>query len=130
MKSVSVATYTGGKYILKQIDSILKQLSAFDEIIVSKDGSKDDTLDIITAFHDNRIKVFYNNGRHGVVPNFENVLSYAKENIIFLSGQDDIWTDDKVQIVVDEQQNTDLELHDAHIMDKRHCLKRKLLFLA
>lgn len=118
MISVCVATYNGGKYLSKQIHSILKQLSDFDEIIVSDDGSNDDTLDIITAFHDKRIKVFKNVGRHGVVPNFENALSKAKGDIIFFSDQDDIWADDKVQIMVDELQNADLVVHDALIMDK------------
>ena len=90
MITVCIATYNGGKYISKQIDSILNQLSDSDEVIVSDDGSKDDTLDIITAFHDKRIEVFKNDGRHGVVPNFENALSKAKGDIIFFSDQDDI----------------------------------------
>ena len=118
MISVCMATYNGEKYVRQQVDSILCQLSAEDELIVSDDGSKDDTLDIITAFHDKRIEVFKNDGRHGVVPNFENALSKAKGDIIFFSDQDDIWAENKVQVMVRELQNSDLVVHDALIMDK------------
>lgn len=118
MITVCIATYNGGKYISKQIASILKQLSDSDEIIISDDGSDDDTLDTISAFYDTRIRVFKNKGRHGVVPNFENALSKAKGDIIFFSDQDDIWAENKVQVMERELQNADLVVHDALIMDK------------
>lgn len=118
MISVCVATYNGGKYISKQIDSILSQLSDCDEIIVSDDGSKDKTLDLVLNFHDKRIKIFKNTGKHGVVPNFENALIKAKGDIIFFSDQDDIWAEKKVQIMLNELKNADLVVHDALIMDK------------
>ena len=118
MISVCIATYNGGKYISKQIVSILNQLSDSDEIIVSDDGSKDDTINIIESLCDSRIKSYKNTGKHGVVPNFENALSKAKGDIIFFSDQDDIWADNKVQIMVRELQNADFVVHDALIMDK------------
>lgn len=67
MISVCIATYNGSKYISKQIASILNQLSESDEIIISDDGSKDDTMKIISDFHDKRIKEFKNEGLHGIV---------------------------------------------------------------
>ena len=38
MVSVCIATYNGEKYIIKQVQSILNQLGAEDEIIISDDG--------------------------------------------------------------------------------------------
>lgn len=96
----------------------MRQLSDSDEIIISDDGSDDDTLETNSAFHDARIRIFKNKGRHGVVPNFENALSKAKGDIIFCYYQDDIWADNKVQIMVRELQNADFVVHDALIMDK------------
>ena len=49
MISVCMATYNGGKYLREQIDSILKQISWQDELIISDDGSTDDTLDILRS---------------------------------------------------------------------------------
>ena len=58
MISVCIATYNGEKYIRPQIESIIVQLDPEDEIVISDDGSTDDTLNIIASFADDRIKVF------------------------------------------------------------------------
>lgn len=47
MISVCIATYNGEKYIHRQLETILSQLTAEDEIIISDDNSTDNTLDII-----------------------------------------------------------------------------------
>ena len=56
MISVCMATYNGSRYLKQQVESILCQLAADDEIIVSDDGSTDDTLSILADFNDPRIK--------------------------------------------------------------------------
>ena len=50
MISVCMATYNGEVYIKQQVESILIQLGDSDELIVSDDGSKDKTLDIVRSF--------------------------------------------------------------------------------
>ena len=117
MISVCMATYNGSKYIEEQIQSILKQIGDHDEIIISDDGSKDDTLLIIKAINDPRIKVFINKGIHGFTHNFENALSKASGDIIFLSDQDDIWLDNKVQKVSDALERVDFVTHDCVTVD-------------
>ena len=52
MISVCIATYNGARYIAEQLASILKQLSAEDEVVVSDDGSTDGTIDIVRSFND------------------------------------------------------------------------------
>ena len=52
MISICIATYNGARYIAEQLASILKQLSAEDEVVVSDDGSTDGTLDIVRSFND------------------------------------------------------------------------------
>ena len=51
MISVCMATYNGGKYIKEQLHSILKQLGPEDEVIISDDGSIDDTKKNIKEFN-------------------------------------------------------------------------------
>ena len=59
MVSVCMATFNGEKFIKEeQIDSILCQLSDYDELIVSDDGSTDKTVDIIKSCNDRRISIF------------------------------------------------------------------------
>ena len=117
MISVCIATYNGAKYIKEQIDSIITQLSEEDEIIISDDCSTDNTIEIINSFHDTRVKLYKNKLNKGFVGNFENALSQAKGDYIFLSDQDDIWKSNKVRIVIKELQNCDLIVHNAELID-------------
>ncbi len=121
MISVCMATYNGEKFIKQQIDSILPQLSDEDELIISDDGSKDETINIITAYSEPKIKLFHNTGTHGVIPNFENALRQCQGDYIFLADQDDIWHSDKVKICVAELQNGNaLVLSDAIVIDENN----------
>lgn len=117
MISVCMATYNGGMYIRAQIDSILKQLGKDDELVISDDGSTDDTQLIVNSYSDDRIKLYINSGRHGVVPNFENSLAVAKGDVIFFSDQDDIWADNKVRICLEALKESDLVIHNSEIID-------------
>ena len=113
MISVCMATYNGEKYIKEQLESILIQLGAEDEIIISDDGSTDNTISVVNSMNDKRIKLFYNHGKHGFTRNFENALRYAKGDYIFLSDQDDIWLDNKVYTVTKALEKCDLVIHDC-----------------
>ena len=116
--SVCIASFNGERYLKEQISSVLPQLREEDEIIVSDDGSTDETFAILESFHDSRIKMFVNEGRHGFIWNFENALKKAKGDVIFLCDQDDVWKPNKVEIVMEALQNHDIVLHDAEFVDK------------
>ena len=92
-----MATYNGSRYIKEQIDSILSQLSALDELIISDDHSTDSTYKIIKSYNDNRIKFYLNELEKGVTHNFENALLHSKGDTIFLADQDDVWNKEKIQ---------------------------------
>lgn len=114
--SVALTSYNGEKYIEEQLLSILLQLKENDEIIISDDGSDDNTIEIIkkNMKADKRIKL-YQNSRLGVVKNFEFAISHCNNEIIFLSDQDDIWMDNKVNKVLKVFQNNDADvvLHNS-----------------
>lgn len=117
MISVCMATYNGAKYLREQVDSILMQLGEEDELIVSDDGSTDDTIEILEGYNDNRIHIFYNNNRTGVVGNFEYALCQASGEYIFLADQDDVWINNKVEKCVAVLQNADLVVTDCYVTD-------------
>lgn len=121
MISVCLASYNGEKYIREQIVSILKQLSDEDELIISDDGSSDDTIEIIQSFGDSRIKLIWNSDKKGIVGNFENALNNASGDYIFLSDQDDIWKENKVEKVLGYLTECDLVVHDAELIDGNGC---------
>ena len=112
--SVCMATYNGAKYIREQVDSILNQdLSAYPdaelELIVSDDGSTDETLEILASYGDARIRVYhhpkqtyrYNKAAFACTANFGHALEKATGDYIFLSDQDDIWHPLKISKTLD-----------------------------
>jgi glycosyltransferase involved in cell wall biosynthesis len=98
--SVCIATYNGAKYIKAQLDSILCQLSDDDEVVISDDSSTDSTVEIIKQIDDTRIKLFSGQQFKSPILNFENAISKAQGQYIFLSDQDDEWDSQKVEEMV------------------------------
>lgn len=122
--SVCMATYNGEKYIKEQIDSILCQLSIDDELIISDDGSTDNTINIINLYDDDRIKLFHSDKKN-LISNFENALYKARGDIIFLSDQDDIWTKNKVEICKKELEHNLLVFSNAQVFVSGDIKKSK-----
>lgn len=120
MISVCIATYNGEKYIREQLDSIISQLDKNDEIIISDDGSSDKTISIIESYTDSRI-VLYKNSFKNVVLNFEFAIGKSKGDYIFLSDQDDIWSNDKVECYMEcflKNSNITTLISDFQIIDQ------------
>lgn len=115
--SVAMAVYNGEKYIYEQINSIIKMLGENDEVVISDDGSNDETLNIIKEFFvkDYRIKLYINNGIHGVSANFTNAIRHCTGKYIFLSDQDDIWLDNKIDKIISlaQKEKADLVIHNG-----------------
>lgn len=125
-----MATFNGQLYIKDQIYSILKQLDHKDELIISDDYSTDNTLNIINEFKDKRIKIIFNELDPGYSGNFENAISHASGDFIFLSDQDDIWMEDRVKIMTRTLDNADLVVCNADYVDKNlHPLRQTLFTL-
>lgn len=115
--SVCIATYNGEKYILDQLHSILPQLEEGDEVIISDDSSSDKTLELIKSLRDHRIKIFANNHYRNPVYNFQHALRQATGDIIFLSDQDDLWLEGKVDAVCKALESADVVVTDCKIVD-------------
>jgi len=119
--SICLATYNGSRYVEAQLRSILAQLSPEDEVLIADDGSTDNTIAIIDAMGDPRIRWVAQGGRLGVVKNFERSLSAAKGEYVFLSDQDDLWLPGKVDAVLEAfslHPEVTLVASDARIIDE------------
>lgn len=121
MISVVLAAYKGEKYILKQVESILSQLSINDELIITDDYPQGETYNALKMLIENDPRVRYIHGKgQGLIINFEHGLNNSKGDYIFLSDQDDVWMDGKVLSVMEEFKNgADVVLHDALITDAK-----------
>jgi len=118
--SVALASYNGENYIREQLDSILANLSGEDEIVVSDDGSWDNTLEILKEYQKGEIplKILKGPGE-GIKKNIENAIRHCRGEYIFLSDQDDVWTENKVERVMEYLGKGGCLLvnHDAKVMD-------------
>lgn len=116
MNSVCVTTYNGERYIEQQLRSILEQIAADDEVIVSDDGSTDNTLKIVDSIGDKRIRIRHSNA-HYFKDNFIEAMCEAKGDIIFLSDQDDVWLPGKYERCIKELEAVDLVCTNSEMTD-------------
>lgn len=120
---------------MEQLGSILPQLSANDEVIISDDGSKDGTVSLIESLHDDRIRILHYEQKvnyskkklssyYYATSNFYNALLAAKGDVIFLSDQDDRWYGNKVKISLSYLQDFDIVCSNFPLwMETERCCK-------
>lgn len=128
MVSVCMATKNGAAFIKEQLDSILPQLHPCDEIIISDDFSRDDTVSIIRSLRDPRIQVIENTSERGISKNFETSLNASRGNYIFLADQDDVWLPGKVEKMRNFLQHYDLVMSDCQLVDYSLQLKKNSFY--
>lgn len=97
--SIVMCTFNGQQYLAEQIDSLLKQTYPVHEIIIQDDGSTDGTMSLLQDYAAAHpvIKLFNNDGEHGVNNNFFSALRRAGGDYIAICDQDDIWEPAKVE---------------------------------
>lgn len=127
-----MATCNSERFLRPQIDSILAQLGPDDELIVSDDESTDSTLDIISSYHDPRIKVYHHTPDtsrksifYVVSENFENALKHASGDYIFLSDHDDIWCPGKVRTMLPPIKQGCIVQSGCSLMDENNEVYRE-----
>lgn len=99
--SVAMATYNGAKHIREQLDSLARQTVLPLELVVTDDGSTDDTIEIVKDFAGVApfpVSVFRNETRLGYGDNFLKAASLCRGDLIAFCDQDDIWMEDKIRV--------------------------------
>lgn len=95
--SVCMATFNGARHLDQQIESILAQIASTDELIIVDDCSTDDTVKVVQKWRDPRIRLIENPRNVGHVRAFEVAISAARERMIVLSDQDDVWPPGRIE---------------------------------
>lgn len=102
---ILLATYNGANFLSQQLRSLQNQTLSAWELWIHDDGSTDATLDIIRDFmvKDERIHLIedgicYKNPAY----NFLSLLPYSKAPFSIFCDQDDIWLENKLQILYDK----------------------------
>ncbi|MFK3644198.1 glycosyltransferase family 2 protein [Pseudomonas protegens] len=101
-----MCTYNGDRFLIEQLASFERQTHHNWTLIVSDDGSQDETLKILQTYSSNRganrLKVV-SGPKRGFVANFLSLTSRRdiQANFYAWSDQDDIWREDKLQKALD-----------------------------
>ncbi len=91
--SVGLPVYNGARFLPRALDSLLAQDWSALEILVSDNGSTDDTVAIAEAFarRDSRVCVMRSPVNQGVEKNFARVLGAARGGYFMWAACDDWW---------------------------------------
>jgi len=121
--SVAMCTYNGADFLPAQLESILAQSRKPDQIVVCDDGSTDETRALLGKFEKQLPDVFllrFNKKNLGSIKNFEQAIRLCNGDVIALSDQDDVWRQDKLQLIEQafSKQSTGLVFSDADIVDE------------
>jgi len=121
--SIIMATFNGQNHVAAQIESLTAQTLLPIEIIVSDDGSTDDTLSIVRAISQEApfpIRIRQNPQRLGYGENFLTATRLAIGKYIAFCDQDDVWHPEKLARCVAALQahNALLCAHTAELIDE------------
>ncbi len=98
--TVCLATHDGAAWVEAQVRSILEQLGPDDELVVVDDASMDETVEVVEAVGDDRIRLSRNETNVGYVRTFERALGRARGAYLLLSDQDDLWVPGRLETMV------------------------------
>mgnify|MGYP000105383910 CR=1 FL=1 len=99
--SIALATYNGGQYLREQLESIASQTELPSEVVISDDGSNDDTLKIVAAFSRQApfdVRVLPRHDRLGFADNFLHAAEHCRNPVVMFCDQDDVWLPEKLAV--------------------------------
>jgi glycosyltransferase involved in cell wall biosynthesis len=99
--SVLMPVYNAEAYVSEAIASILHQSYADFELLVIDDGSQDGSMERISSFTDNRIKLIRHSINKGLVVRLNEGLAVASGDYIARMDADDISTPDRLRVQID-----------------------------
>lgn len=97
---IALATYNGAEFLAEQLESLLQQTRMPDQIVISDDGSTDQTLTIIRDFQlasPVPVKILPQGARLGPMGNFIQAARACDTDFIAFCDQDDIWLPNKLK---------------------------------
>ncbi len=98
--SVILPNYNRERYIGEAIESVLNQTYRNLELIVLDDGSTDNSLEVVSSYKDNRLKLIrlHHIGFPGIVRN--RGIEVSKGEFIGFIDSDDVWDKEKLEVQV------------------------------
>ena len=99
--SVVIASYQHENFIVEAIQSVINQSFQDFEIIITDDGSFDNSVQKIKAIKDTRITLFEFKENQGACAAMNNCIINARGKYIAVMNSDDFWVKDKLKKQID-----------------------------
>lgn len=123
--TIGIPCYNVGNFIALSIKSVLMQTYTNFELIITDDGSTDNTVDEIRKFNDSRIKLIVDGENHGISYRLNQQIDMAKGDIFIRMDGDDIMFPNRVEKQVkylQEHPNIDVVGTSAVIIDDENTI--------
>ena len=116
-----MTVYNGEEFLSQQLDSILRQTHQNIELVICDDCSQDGSLNLIAEYaaKDNRIRFFKNDENLGYVKNFAKAISFCKGDFIAMADQDDVWSENHIEVLLENIGGFDLIGANAELVDEK-----------
>ena len=103
MVSIIMPAYNAGSYISESIDSVLAQSFTQWELVISDDGSTDNTLAIVQVYslRDHRVRLVQTQKNQGAAAARNLAISASIGRFIAFLDSDDLWMPKKLEIQID-----------------------------
>lgn len=98
--SVVIPTHNRSAYFRQAVASVLAQTYTTFEVVVSDNGSTDDTAAVVGEFRDDRIRYFRHGRNIGMVPNWNAGIRRAQAAYVAVLEDDNWWRPDYLERVV------------------------------
>jgi len=99
--SVIIPTYQSGRFLEEALVSIQNQSRLPDELVISDDGSTDNTHNIVERFAQSvTFPVFFLNHKpSGITDNYLHALEQATGDVVIVGDHDDVWLKHRIQSI-------------------------------
>lgn len=103
--SIGMPVYNGEKYIKLAINSVLNQTYNNFELIITDDGSTDNTLSLLNKYQDSRIKIIFDGINKGISYRLNQQIALAKGRYFVRMDSDDIMFPNRIEKQVEYLEN-------------------------
>ena len=123
--SIGIPTYNRSSYLKTAIDSALCQTYNNLEIIVSNNGSNDDTIEVLSNYTDERLTVVNHENNSGMLFNFNSCLNAATGEFFLLLSDDDILEEYAIEKLLKGFINDTISVSYGRVSYLRDCDTKK-----
>lgn len=118
--SVIIPIYNHGKFIADAVNSVLQQTFQDFEIVITNDGSTDDTAEQIAKLKDRRIKIFTHPRNRGIGTAMNTCIANSSGDYISHLNADDVYHPEKLEkqvVYLDSHSEIGAVFSDAEIIN-------------